>query len=113
MNRNGLSFTDILAPLFVIAIVILSVAGFIGLIQQNTYTDCVVTSTEVTYQNTKSEQNLVHTENCGTFSVNDDAARLNFDGDDTFSSIQDGETYTFTATGFRFLTWYPNVTAVQ
>ena len=102
-------------------IVALALAGFaaVSYYSEDTHRDCVVTDKDRTTKS-DSEGNMssdarVYTENCGTFVVADTLIKGKFNSADTFGSIEEGGTYTFTTIGYRFglTSSFPNIIEVQ
>lgn len=115
-RRSNFSMMHIIAPIIVLAVIGSVAVSVVGYFQETTYSNCVVSRTENTYNaSSKMMEKRVYTENCGVFTANDDLGRLHFDSADTYGSLQEGETYTFTATGFRIpiFSMFPNIVAVQ
>lgn len=82
---------------------------------EDTHVDCVVSSKDRTQNQDGSSDARVYTENCGTFRVGDTWIKGEFNSADTYGSIEEGETYTFTTIGWRFglLSQFPNIIEVE
>lgn len=78
-----------------------------------TYSDCVVSEKSVAVVDGYS-QYRIHTENCGTLTVDDSIFDAQFASADVYSSIKTGETHTFEARGHRipFISAFPNIIRV-
>lgn len=86
----------------------------INAISVETLHSCTVTDKDRT-GNTDGTSNMrVYTENCGTLKVSDSLLSWTFSSADTFSSIDEGETYDFKTRGFRvpFFSMFPNIVEV-
>lgn len=81
-----------------------------GILTTATQQNCVVTEKSIAVSDGQS-QYRVHTENCGTFSIEDSLIDVRFDTADLYGTITEGETYDFTARGKRigFLSMFPNI----
>ena len=95
----------------IILITIVAVAMFrVG--STETHYGCVVTDKDsVTMGEDTGNQYRVYTENCGVFSVEDEALKMRFDSADVYSKIKVGETYNFETIGWRIplVSSFPNI----
>ncbi len=81
-----------------------------GMFTTSTVQNCVVTEKSTAVVDGYSEYR-VHTENCGTFSIEDSLLDSRYDSADMYGSIHDGETYDFSTRGKRvgFFSMFPNI----
>lgn len=108
-----------IAQFFIIGIFILAalvtLTGFVvSTVVVNDYANCTVTRTETTVVSSGdsvTSQKRVYTENCGVFVVNDNFVHGVWNSADIYGSIQEGNTYDFTATGYRvpLFSWFPGI----
>ena len=91
-----------------LAVIITPIVG--GILTTSTQQNCVVTEKSTAVSDGES-QYRVHTENCGTFSIEDSLLDTRFDTADMYGAIQNGETYDFSTRGKRvgFLSMFPNI----
>lgn len=100
-NSRGNKFYLVFGAL-VAALIIATVVG--AVVSHNVtseHTACVVTEKDRTTDRDGNSDMRVYTENCGTFSVGDNLFKGVWNSADIYSSIQEGETYDFSATGWR------------
>lgn len=81
-----------------------------GYFTVSSQTNCVVTEKSTAVSDGES-QYRVHTENCGTFVIEDSLIDGRFNTADMYGAIHSGETYDFTARGKRleYLSLFPNI----
>ncbi len=103
--------------LFAIVAVVVLGSGGLYLTTKHTET-CTVASKERTTHvsdGTSTQQKLVYTNDCGTFTVDDAWYQGKFNSADTYGMLKDGKTYTLTVMGWRngFFSWFPNILSAQ
>lgn len=101
-----------IAGIAVAAVLVLGVVGtgvYFTSIKESERTACVVTSTDRTKNSDGKSDMRVYTENCGTLAVGDNLFKGVWNSADLFGKIQDGKTYDFSTTGFRFISVFPTI----
>ena len=93
---NVIRNTIIVSVVFIIAMIGLSCAlPYLNVTTQN----CKVTDKESISTN-KSHQYRVYT-SCGTYIIEDQFVRFNFDTADRYGALEKGKTYSLTTSGYR------------
>lgn len=112
--RGGFFTTRVLivAGLLLFALAVLGYTGVSNASVQERI--CTVTDKDRTTKvvdGSSSSDMRIYTNDCGTLVVADSLLDFTFSSSDTYSSIETGETYTFTTRGWRvpFLSMFPNV----
>lgn len=118
MSRYGYGFsttTKVVAAL-VIALLVLGLGTCsVNYYEEDTHTGCVVTEKDRTTNSSGTSDARIYTENCGVFQVADSWVKGKVNSADTYASIDEGKTYTFTTIGWRFglTSSFPNIIEVE
>lgn len=98
-------------------LLLLSVGGWVvaQCVVEHDYRNCVVIDKDRTTTSKGSSDMRIYTENCGTLSVEDNMFKGVWDSADIYASIEVGESYDFTATGWRIplLSLFPGIIEVR
>lgn len=72
---------------------------------------CTITEKESVSKGDNGHEYRVFTEECGVLKVGDTVWRMHFESADVYASLNEGERYDLTTTGWRvpFSSWMPNV----
>lgn len=101
---SKLAAVIVVLPVFVV----LAVPGIAINLVPGEHDGCLVTGKD---RGGQKSHMRVYTENCGTFSVQDNLLLLRFDSADVYGAIEPGQTYNLKTAGLRvpLFSWFPNV----
>lgn len=106
-----------MVALFVIVLLVVS-ASAVGYLSSRTTETCTVESKERTTHvsdGNSTQQKLVYTTDCGTFTVDDAWYSGKFNSADTYGMLQKGKRYEFDVMGWRngFFSMFPNILSAR
>lgn len=102
VDKFGSKLASVIVVLPVV--VVIAVPGIIP----GQHDGCLVTGKD---RGGQKSQMRVYTEDCGTFSVQDNLFLLRFNSADVYGAIEPGQTYNLKTAGLRvpLFSWFPNV----
>lgn len=106
VDKFGSKLASVIVVLPVV--VVIAVPGIAINLVPGQHDGCLVTGKD---RGGQKSQMRVYTENCGTFSVQDNLFLLRFNSADVYGAIEPGQTYNLKTAGLRvpLFSWFPNV----